>query len=440
MSAWGRRDATPLPPAFLHKEADSVYHVRSWLNEIGIPDAHIRAEEQPAGGAIRPTDRMDLYILDKRVIIEVKRQGRLTRGPYERGTGSGRCESAHEQVGRYVAGERGQGRIYSDGGMGEREWIGAVTDGRVWWVWLWPAGLLSGAEPEECVGWAGTVLSRYNAEELARIIRRECSPATRRIAWNKEAAEGGGQAGLGRGAPPAARAAGSIGAPRSKVVKGTPHNPFGGIVRAKAASRGSYETPGGLAASPARPAAGSCTRVVQMRLGTWNEGAGDGRGGYGRRKGGGGGVEAPRFEWVARDGWGEWGWDERTVSAVAGSTVRVNRSCAYLEEFKRGRKRAEAELIDAKFGLCVYVASVALHRSIGDGEEYERVHDRAMAAVAMTCLSSSYGTSDEDLAGIVRAGAAQAGAAGDARGVGHQRQRHLSTGVLPVQQFKSAHC
>ena len=151
------------------------------------------------------------------------------------------------------------------------------------------------------------------------------------------------------------------------------------------------------------------TRVVQLRLDTGKEeGAGDGRDGRGRQKGGGGGVEAPRFEWVARDGWGEWGWDERTVSAVAGSTVRVNRSCAYLEEFKRGRKRAEAELIGAWFGLCVYLASVTLHRSIGDGEEYKRVHDRAMAAVAMTCLSSSHDVSDEDLAGIVRAGARDA--------------------------------
>ena len=182
MSAWGRRAATPLLSCPMRNETDGSYHVRSWLNEIGIPDADIRAEEQPAGGAIRPPNRMDLYLLDKRVIIEVKRQGRLARGPYERGTGSDRSESAYEQVGRYMAGERGQERLYSDGGMSEREWIGAVTDGHVWWVWLWPASLPPGAEPEECVGWAGTVLSRYNAEDLARIIRRECSPATRRMA------------------------------------------------------------------------------------------------------------------------------------------------------------------------------------------------------------------------------------------------------------------
>lgn len=113
MSVRGRRDATHLPPAFLHKEADSVYHVRSWLNEIGIPDAHIRAEEQPAGGAIHSPDKMDLYLPEECVIIEVKRQRRLSMGPYERGTGSSRNESAHEQVGRHVADERCQWRFYS---------------------------------------------------------------------------------------------------------------------------------------------------------------------------------------------------------------------------------------------------------------------------------------------------------------------------------------
>ena len=74
---------------------------------------------------------MDLYLLDKRVIIEVKRQRRLSKVLYERGTGSGRNESAHEQVCRYVD-ERRQWRFYSDGGMGRREWIGAVTDGHAW--------------------------------------------------------------------------------------------------------------------------------------------------------------------------------------------------------------------------------------------------------------------------------------------------------------------
>ena len=197
MNAPGRYGASPLLPSPLRSEADAKYHVRSWLNEIGIPDGQIRAEERPACGVIHPHDRMDLYLLEKRVVIEVKRQGRLSRGPYEKGTGSGGSESAYGQVCRYVAEERRQERLYQDGSMGQREWIGAVTDGHAWWVWLWPASL-PGAAPEECAGWAGAVLGRHNAEDLARIIRRECTPATRRIVRNGPPAGGGG-----RGAPPA---------------------------------------------------------------------------------------------------------------------------------------------------------------------------------------------------------------------------------------------
>ena len=68
--------------------------------------------------------------------------------------------------------------------MSRREWTGAVTDGHAWWVWLWPADQPPGAAPEECAGWTGAVLGRHNAEDLARIIRRECTPATRRTVRN----------------------------------------------------------------------------------------------------------------------------------------------------------------------------------------------------------------------------------------------------------------
>ena len=209
---------------------------------------------------------------------------------------------------------------------------------------------------------------------------------------------------------------GSIGVSHSEAVESTPHAPFDGMVKVKVAAKGGdYETPGSLTVSLARPDAEPLTCVVQLHLGPEEEKGGGG--GRGRRKGGGGGgVDAPRFEWVVRDRWGEWGWNEKTVSAVAGNVVRVNRNCKHLEDFKKGRKRTEAERIDARFGLCVYLASVALHRSIGDSEEHERVHEKAMAAVAMTCLSSSHDVSDEDLAGIVRAGAAQAAEAGAAEG------------------------
>ena len=112
MGAAGRHVVLPLLPAFLRKEADAIYHVRSWLNKIGIPDSHIRAEEPPGGGAIRSPDKMDLYLLEERVIIEVKRSGRLFKGPCEKGTGSGGNESAYEQICRYVADERRLWRFY----------------------------------------------------------------------------------------------------------------------------------------------------------------------------------------------------------------------------------------------------------------------------------------------------------------------------------------
>ena len=96
--AAGRHAVLPLLSAFLRKEADAVYHVRSWLNEIDIPDSHIRAKEPSGGGAIRSPDKMDLYLLEERVIIEVRRPGRLSGWPREKDTGSGRYESAYEQI------------------------------------------------------------------------------------------------------------------------------------------------------------------------------------------------------------------------------------------------------------------------------------------------------------------------------------------------------
>lgn len=110
---------------------------------------------------------------------------------------------------------------------------------------------------------------------------------------------------------------------------------------------------------------------------------------------------------MTRDEWGTWAWDETTVSSADDENVRVNRNCAYLEEFKRGRKKADAERIDARFGLCVYLASVALHRSTKNDERYDDVHKKAMTAVAMSCLSSSHDLTDEDVAGIVRASMAR---------------------------------
>ena len=198
---------------------------------------------------------------------------------------------------------------------------------------------------------------------------------------------------------------GSLDVDHPDGIESTPHAPFNGIIKVKVAAKGDdYAASGDMTVTLTRPQAEPLTCVVQMHLGPDAPPEG-GDGGEGRKRRGrrGDGVSAPRFMWVTRDEWGTWGWDGETVSSADDENVRVNRNCTYLEKFKGGRKRADAERIDARFGLCVYMASVALHRNTKDDERYEETHRKAMAAVAMTCLSSSHDLTDEDVAGIVRA-------------------------------------
>ena len=207
---------------------------------------------------------------------------------------------------------------------------------------------------------------------------------------------------------------GSLDVDHPEGIESTSHAPFNGIIKVKVAAKGDdYATSGGMTVTLTRPGDEPLTCVVQLHLGPDAPPAG---GDSGREKEGrgrkGDGVSAPRFTWVTRDEWGTWGWDGATVSSADDENVRVNRNCTHLEEFKKGRKSADAERIDARFGLCVYLASVALHRSARDDERYEDIHGRAMTAVAMSCLSSSHDLTDEDVAGIVRASMAR-GAGGD---------------------------
>ena len=198
-------------------------------------------------------------------------------------------------------------------------------------------------------------------------------------------------------------------------IESTAHAPFNGIIKVKLGAKGDdYATSGNMTVTLTRPEDEPLTCTVQLHLGPDAPPAGssgDGRKRRGRR---GAGVSPPRFTWVTRDEWGTWDWDEATVSSADDENVRVNRNCTYLEEFKRGRKKADAERIDARFGLCVYLASVTLHRNTKNDERYDDVHKKAMAAVAMSCLSSSHDLTDEDVAGIVRASMARgAGGGGD---------------------------
>ena len=166
---WRRADAenTLLAPPS-KKEADRRAYISEWLAAVGVPAAAIRTEHQTDAGPV------DLYLTNRRVILEIKQDGRLSRGPYADGTGSAGTESAFEQVSRYVAAERARERLYlEEDNVREKNWIGIATDGRVWYAWEWqPMPSDSGDAPSRIGAWHGTELTRANIGRLAVLLDR----------------------------------------------------------------------------------------------------------------------------------------------------------------------------------------------------------------------------------------------------------------------------
>ena len=85
----------------------------------------------------------DLYIYDKRVIIEVKRVKRLENGPYSSESGDG-GRSAFEQLENYIKAERSQKNTQIVDFVEDEipnqtyDWLGIVTNYKKWWAWTWP--------------------------------------------------------------------------------------------------------------------------------------------------------------------------------------------------------------------------------------------------------------------------------------------------------------
>jgi len=153
------------PPS--KKEADRRAYISEWLAAIGVPAAAIRAGHQTEAGPV------DLYLTNRRILIEVRQAGRLSRGPYADGTGSAEGESAFGQIARHVAAERARERLYLEEDVREKSWIGIVTDGGAWYAWEWqPMPSDSGDAPSRIGAWHGTELSRANIGRLAALLGR----------------------------------------------------------------------------------------------------------------------------------------------------------------------------------------------------------------------------------------------------------------------------
>lgn len=132
--------------------------ISRWLAGIGV-------DSRPQYGT--PAGPVGLHLMQTHCMIEVEKPGRLDAGPEARGSGSpgGEGESALDRLKRRVSSSRQLSHYAGP------QWRGAVTDGRVWWVWQWPpAG--EGGEPRAYGAWARRRLTAENIGDLGAILRR----------------------------------------------------------------------------------------------------------------------------------------------------------------------------------------------------------------------------------------------------------------------------
>lgn len=155
------------PPS--EKESDRTAYIRAWFRDIGIPENAIRGEYQT-----QENGSADIYLTNRRIIIEVKQPDRLVKGPHTEGTGSRHNESAFEQVWRYIADERPREEEHLDEVDNDLSWLGIVTDGCNWH--LWESTKQSGgrySHPRPINGWESTAVTKNNIKNLSSIINRK---------------------------------------------------------------------------------------------------------------------------------------------------------------------------------------------------------------------------------------------------------------------------
>ncbi|RNJ76521.1 MAG: hypothetical protein EB828_02760 [Nitrosopumilus sp. D6] len=119
-------------------EDDIRNSISSFLNDNGISHELQWLEYRSGDGKI------DLYLPNRRVIIEVKKPGVFSKNrlPTTIGTGSTRKKkkiSALQQLESYVKNERRQEELFSTNDDEHYRWIGIITTGERWWAYEWPS-------------------------------------------------------------------------------------------------------------------------------------------------------------------------------------------------------------------------------------------------------------------------------------------------------------
>ena len=81
---------------------------------------------------------IDLYLPNRRVVIEVKDKNKLPDGVdavHKANTGSSKDETVYEQLQRYVKDESERERSNLEKDVEDLPWYGAITDGTRWWIY-----------------------------------------------------------------------------------------------------------------------------------------------------------------------------------------------------------------------------------------------------------------------------------------------------------------
>jgi len=137
-------------------------YITSWLRHIGVEE--IESEFQTESGPV------DLYLINRRILIEVKGKARLKNGPKAPRSGSRADESAFQQISRYIEAERRQEQLlFEEAEQAQLSWIGIVTDGVRWWAWEWLESNINGKPIPQ---WQDTRLTEDNIKSLENLIGR----------------------------------------------------------------------------------------------------------------------------------------------------------------------------------------------------------------------------------------------------------------------------
>lgn len=171
-----------------------------------------------------------------------------------------------------------------------------------------------------------------------------------------------------------------------------PDGSFDGIIKIKLSGKGiKGETIGNLKVILTRPEMDPLECTIQLYFGEPGQGLPKEP-----REKKDSGISMPKFNWVRRDDWGIWGWNELTVASADSENIRINRNCKYLEDFKRNRPSDDGNKITAQFGFHIYLTSLMLYFEMKD-DENEQLFQKAISATGKSCLPIAYDFSEKSI-------------------------------------------